>query len=450
MSAVAGLPTEPLSAVAGLPTEPHGTTAGLLPHELLHWPHRRNFLKLAGLAGLSWLTPVGELLAQKAARTREPAQSIILLWLAGGPSQLETFDPHPDTMIAAGTRAIPTAKKGIQLAQGFERLAEVMGSVSLVRSMVSKEGDHERGTYYMKTGYRPDPTVEHPSIGAIVCHELPAGRTAIPRHISILPSQWPSRGGFLGAEYDAFRTGDPADKLPDLTSFVSATRDTQRVSDLDVVDRAFARGRKKRVEGTQHRPTIERARSMMTSEQLAAFEVSREPLKLQREYGNAPFGRSCLAARRLIEVGVRCVEVTLSGWDSHANNHSIHREQLGILDPAFSALIRDLKERDLLKKTVVICAGEFGRTPRVNPAGGRDHWPSGYSLAIAGGGIRGGFALGETDPEGVRDPRDPVSIADVHATVLAALDLDSLRENVTPQKRPIKLSQGQPIEALLA
>jgi hypothetical protein len=393
---------------------------------------------------------VSHLLAQKAERAREPARSIILLWLAGGPSQLETFDPHPGTMIAGGTRAIPTAAKGIQLAEGFERLAGVMDSVSLVRSLVSKEGDHERGTYYIKTGYRPDPTVEHPSIGAIVCHELPAGATAIPRHISILPSQWPSRGGFLGAEFDAFKTGDPAQKLPDLTAFVSGSRDAERVRDLSVVERAFTRGRERQVAATQHRATIERARTMMTSAQLAAFEVSREPKKLQSEYGNTSFGRACLAARRLIEVGVRCVEVTLDGWDTHANNHSIHRERLGILDPAFSALIRDLKERDLLKKTVVICAGEFGRTPRINPAAGRDHWPNGFSLAMAGGGVRGGYAHGRTDPEGTKDPVDRVSISDVHATVLAALGLDSLKENITPQQRPIKLSQGQPIEALLA
>ena len=162
---------------------------------------RRGFLKLAGL---SWLTPVGELLAQQAEKTREPAQSVILLWLGGGPSQLETFDPHPDKKIAGGTKAIATAAKGIQLAEGFEQLAGQMGSVALIRSMVSKEGDHERGTYMMKRGYRPDPTVEHPSIGAICCHELPVGKTEIPRHISILSGNWPSRGGFLGAEFDPF------------------------------------------------------------------------------------------------------------------------------------------------------------------------------------------------------------------------------------------------------
>src|SRR4051794_22473950 len=167
------------------------------PGQGLLLPDRRQVLKLGSLAGLSWLTPVGHLLAAQAERGRTPAQSIILLWLAGGPSQLETFDPHPGTAIAGGTRAIPTAVRGVQLAQGFERLAEVMPVVSLVRSLVSKEGHHERGTYLMKTGSRPDPTVEHPSIGAICCHELPVGPAEIPRHVSILPGRWPGRGGFL-------------------------------------------------------------------------------------------------------------------------------------------------------------------------------------------------------------------------------------------------------------
>ena len=173
----------------------------------------------------SWLTPVSEALARQAETSRQPAKSIILLWLAGGPSQLETFDPHPNTKIAAGTGAIGTAVKGVQLASGFGRLAEGMDKVALIRSMVSKEGDHERGTYLMKTGYRPDPTVEHPSIGAICCHELPVGQTDIPRHISILTGQWPSRGGFLGGEFDAFQIGDPNGRLPDVTATGPGRRD---------------------------------------------------------------------------------------------------------------------------------------------------------------------------------------------------------------------------------
>ncbi|HMF14538.1 MAG TPA: DUF1501 domain-containing protein, partial [Gemmataceae bacterium] len=308
-----------------------------------HWLNRRGFLTIAGAAGLSWLTPVSRVLARAAESKRAPAQSIIILWMAGGPSQLETFDPHPDTEIAGGTRAIATAVKGVQLAEGFDRLADQMGSVALVRSLLSKEGDHERGTYLMKTGYRPDPTVVHPSIGAICCHELPekaaAGkRTEIPRHVSILPSQWPSRGGFLGDTYDAFKTGDPAQKVPDVASLVSAERDCRRLEDLDVVERAFAQGRRHRAEATLHRATLNSARTMMTSEQLAAFDVTREPRKLLQSYGDTPFGRGCLAARRLIEVGARCVEVTLDGWDTHADNHALQRKRVDTLDPAFATL----------------------------------------------------------------------------------------------------------------
>lgn len=411
---------------------------------------RRDLLKCAGLAGLSWLTPVGHLLASQAEAHRQPAQSVILIWLAGGPSQLETFDPHPDKRISAGTRAIATAVRGVQLAQGYERLAEVMTSVSLVRSLVSQEGDHERGTYFMKNGYRPDPTVAHPSIGAICCHELPTGGTGIPRHISILPGQWPGRGGFLGGEYDAFKTGDPLQPLPDVTSQVSVERDAQRVLDLEVVERAFRRGRRGPVAATLHRETIERARVMMTSAQLKAFDVKQEPAAIRESYGDTPFGRACLAARRLTEVGVRCVEVTLDGWDTHVNNHATHRKLAGELDPALSALIRDLKERGTLDKTVVLCTGEFGRTPKVNLAGGRDHWPNGFSLAIAGGGIRGGQVIGETDPEAIKDPAKPTAIADIHATVLKAVGLEPRKENVSPVGRPIQLSQGTTIGALLS
>jgi hypothetical protein len=415
--------------------------------------HRRSFLRLAGIAGAAWMTPISHLLARAAEAQpdrRKPAQSIIMLWMQGGPSQLETFDPHPGKAIAGGTGAIATAVKGVQLAPGLERTAEEMGSIALVRSMVSKEGDHERGTYTMKTGFRPDPTVVHPSIGAICCHELPVAAVDIPRHVSILPGQWPARGGYLGEIYDAFKTGDPAGDVPDTLSRLSPQRDEQRLKHLDMVDSAFARGRRRRVEETLHRETVERARKMMSSEQLKAFDVSKEPLALRRAYGETPFGRACLAARRLIEVGVRCVEVTLDGWDTHANNHALVRERLTILDPAFSALLRDLRERGLLERTLVACAGEFGRTPAINPLGGRDHWPVGFSLALAGGVIRGGHVLGATDPDGKEKPTDPVTVGDLHATILTAVGIDPKKVNQTPIGRTVRFSEGTPVAALLA
>lgn len=412
--------------------------------------NRRSWLRgAAGLGGAAWLTTVANVLADEPALGRhEPAQSIILLWMAGGPSQLETFDPHPGHAISGPTRAIDTAARGVQLAEGFERVAAEMGSISLVRSLVSKEGDHERGTYFVKTGYRPDPTVMHPSLGAICCHELSPGRTEIPRHISILPGQWPSRGGFLGDQYDAFKTFDPREKVPDVAPRVAPARVQERLDDLQLVERTFAEGRQQAVGATRHQATMSDARRMMTSEQLKAFDVGSESAALRAEYGDTPFGRGCLAARRLIEVGVRCVEVTLTGWDTHAKNFTGHQEQLRILDPAMAALVKDLRDRGLLKRTVVMCGGEFGRTPAINRLDGRDHWPHGFSMALAGGGLRGAV-VGATDPEGSKTVADPHSIGDVHATVLTALGIDPQKENISPSGRPIKLADGKPIAALL-
>ena len=243
---------------------------------------------------------------------------------------------------------------------------------------------------------------------------------------------------------------DLSGKLPDVSAQVSAPRDAARLKDLEVIESAFARGRRRRVDSTLHRETLTRARAMMGSEQLKAFDVTQEPASLRAEYGDTPFGRACLAARRLIEVGVRCVEVTLGGWDSHINNHEIHAGLAAELDPAFSALLKDLASRDLLDRTVVLCGGEFGRTPTVNVAGGRDHWTNGFSLALAGGGLRGGLAIGKTDPKGVEDPTRPTAVEDVHATVLKTLGLDPAKENLAPATgRPVKLSAGRPIAELI-
>ena len=187
----------------------------------------------------------------------------------------------------------------------------------------------------------------------------------------------------------------------------------------------------------------------MTSEQLQAFHLDEEPIAVRLKYGDSPFGRACLAARRLTEVGVRCVEVTLGGWDSHVNNHETHRQRIRDLDPAYAALIRDLTRRGQLGRTIVLCGGEFGRTPKINPLGGRDHWPLGSSLAIAGGGLKGGIAVGATDPEGRAAPARPASMADIHATVLTTLGINPVQEFVAPVGRPLKLSEGKVIDELI-
>ena len=414
---------------------------------------RRTLLKMAGMAGLTWLTPLGQLLALEAEKSKDPrAKSVIILWLAGGPSQLETFDPHAGSSIAYGTRAIKTSIKDVQLAAGFERTADILANMSLIRSVTSLEGDHERATYNIQTGYRPSPTVVHPSIGSIISHELPDQKIEIPTHISILPGQWPSRGGYFGAAYDAFKTGDPAKPIPDISSRIDSKRQEQRLKNLSVMEEAFREGRQPDLDSgkTLHDVTMQKATRMMTSDQVKAFDVKQVPNAERLAYGDTPFGRGCLAAVRLVQTGVRCVEVTLNGWDTHTNNHQGHAALAKVLDPALSALIADLKRLDLLERTIVLCGGEFGRTPKLNPLGGRDHWPHGFSVAIAGGGIQSGRVVGETDPSGEKQkPANPVRVEDIHATILRALGINPEKEIMTPIGRPIALSEGSEIKELL-
>jgi uncharacterized protein (DUF1501 family) len=421
---------------------------------------RRTLLKAAGASGIGWLTPVAEQLARSAEQTakRQPAKSVIVLWLAGGPSQLETFDPKPGSDIAAGTKSRSTSAKPIQIAADYERLADQMHHIALVRSVVSKEGDHERATYAVKNGYRPDPTLVHPSIGAILCHQL-HDAVEIPRHISILPGQWPARGGYFGPQHDAFKVYDPQGPIPDVTATVDDARMKKRIADLNLVEAEFTRRRLKQLDGakTLHMATTQAALKMMSSEQLKAFDVKQESAGVLEQFGDSAFGRGCLAAARLIEVGVRCVEVTLDGWDSHVNHHETHSKRAKELDPAFAALLRYLAERQRLDSTLVLCGGEFGRTPTVNPTGGRDHWPHGFTIALAGGGIRGGQVIGETSAIVPEDGKlwdkhikQPRTIGDIHATVLDALGIRYDDEITTPIGRPMKLSEGTPIRQLLS
>lgn len=434
-----------------------GSPEHLSRRSLLRGLGGAGLLGATSLGGASWLTPLSEALAVSAEKSSQRPKSVIVLWLQGGASQLDTFDPHPGSEISFGTKAIDTNVRGIQFAEGLEQSAELMSDFSVVRSVVSKEGDHARGIYNMKTGFRPFPGVIHPSIGAVVCHELPpataGGQTLdIPTHISILPSNFAGRGGYLGAEFDAFQVGDPVNPVPDLRSRVDDQRNERRFDALSVLEKSFARGRLADLEGsrTLHQTAIGNARKMMTSEQLDAFNVSERPKAEREAFGENRFGRGCLAAMALVEAGVRCVEVTLNGWDTHVDNHEGQMKQKAILDPALASLIRGLKERDLYDDTIVMVGGEFGRTPKINLTEGRDHWPHGFSVVLGGGGLRSGLAIGETDPGGEKqDPADPVRVEDVHATVLHQLGIDYEYELLTPIGRPLPISEGRPIRTLL-
>ena len=417
-----------------------------------HW-NRRNLIKAAGLSGLSWLTPIANHLAVAAENDKNSRpKSVILLWLQGGASQLETFDPHPGKAIAYGAKAISTSVKGIKFGDHLEQTAELMNDFSLIRSVVSKEGDHSRATYNIKTGHRLFPGLEHPSIGAVICHEMEDPGIDIPTHISIIPANSPGRGGYLGAKFDAFQIGDPNSPVPDVRSRVSEIRTKSRLESLEILEQGFARGRLADMDKnrTQHATNLERAQRMMTSDQLSAFEVGKEPRSELDSFGHTPFGRGCLAAVRLITAGVRCVEVTLNGWDTHTNNLELQNRKIDILDPALASLIKTLKTRGLYDDTIIVCASEFGRTPKHNAVQGRDHWPHGFSVLIGGGGVAGGKVVGATDPTGEKlTPANPVKIEDIHATVHAALGIDYEYELPTPINRPVPISEGKPVREIL-
>ena len=396
----------------------------------------------------------------------DPARpkSVILLWMQGGPSQLETFDPHPGGRIGGESKAIKTSAKGVQISDTLPQTAEIMHLVSLVRTVTSKEGDHERAIYNAKTGYRPDPTLKHPSLGAVVVEDADRHRDdsvpeiTIPRHVSIVPQSSPGRGGYLGAKYDAFKINDPGGPVPDIRRPTKDDRYQRRLTDLYQLEKEFRRGRLVGLETERmlHEEATRAAVNMMTSEQLDAFDISKEPNADQRAFGDSPFGRGCLAASRLIEAGTRCVEVTLGGWDTHANNHALQSSACRNLDPALASLLKRLEARDLLDTTLVLCGGEFGRTPNINVAGGRDHWPHGFSILMAGCGIRRGVVHGATSnnpqsdgEEELKRLKDPVTIADIHATAMHALGLEFDFELDTPIGRPMKRSEGTPIQQIL-
>lgn len=405
---------------------------------------RRRWLGALGLGALG--------LWASAARGTSPSKtagpSLVVLWLRGGPSQLETFDPKPGTSIGGPTRGIATSVRGVELAEGMPKTAEILDRMVLLRAVSGKEGDHERAITLMTTGYRPDPSVPRPSIGAICAHELPNAELEIPSYVSILGDGVARQGGYFGAGLDPFVIGDPDDPIPDVRARVDADRYDRRLEDLSFVEADFAAKHPDTAAKARHAERTRRALATMRSEDLAAFSIDDEPTAVLDAYGRTPFGRGCLAARRLVEAGVRSVEVTLSGWDTHIDHFDASRPLVQTLDDALSALVRDLEARAILDRTLILCAGEFGRTPRINATEGRDHWPDAFSVALAGGGLPRGVVLGETSRED-GTARETVPVADVGATVLAALGIDPELEVETELGRPVKLSEGKPIAELV-
>jgi len=393
-----------------------------------------------------------------ARRRAERQKSLIVLWMNGGMSQLETWDPHPGTKSGGEVKDIATSAKDVRISELLPQIAEQLHSCMLIRSLTSKEGDHERGAAFVKTGYRPEPTLKYPTLGAIAAHELPDPAVEIPQHVALASGRTVPEGGYLGNQWNAFRVYQPGKGLSNLRAHANPERQADRLEGLDVVSRQFERGRQFGAKRTLHQDTLDKALTMMSSEQLEAFKLDNESASIKAAYGDTAFGRGCLVARRLVEVGVRSIEVNLSGFDTHVANHSGHITQCKILDPAIATLIQELRDRDLLESTIVLCISEFGRTPHINAAQGRDHWPNWFSCLIAGGGFREGVVIGKTPHDMLEGkqidgkltlPEKPVLVPELYATIMATMGIDFRKEILTPIGRPIRFADALPAAYLL-
>ncbi len=416
---------------------------------------RRSALGMMAACGLSFSLP--GMTAKAAVRRRdERPKTLITLWMNGGMSQLETWDPHPGTPSGGDVKSIKTSLPELEISDFMPQMAEQMHGVTLIRSLTSLEGDHARGAAYVKTGYRLEPTLVYPSLGAIAAHQLPDASVEIPQHVALGADSSFPRGGYLGNEWDAFRVFNPGRSLTNLKASVSDDRLAKRTKGLDLISDRFAKLRPTADKATLHRDTVQRALKMMSTEQLKAFELDDVPKEILTAYGDSRFGRGCLVARRLVEVGVRSIEVSLNGFDTHVNNHAGQKTQADILDPAFATLLTELRERDLLESTIVLCISEFGRTPRINGAGGRDHWPNWFSCVAAGGGFREGLVIGET-PGTIASPNSkvkpkptkPLTIPQLYATIMHSMGIDWNEEIITPIGRPIRFADADPVAELL-
>ena len=422
-------------------------------------PSRREFL-FTGVIGTLGLT-MGDLFKLQAAgqAPKAVAQSVIQIYLPGGMSAQETFDPklHAPIEYRGPFNPLKTRLEGVHFSEVMTQTAKVADKITVVRSMTHGEADHDRGTHNMFTGYRPSPALQYPSFGSIVSHELGA-RNDLPPYICI-PSQPNTFAGtgYLGSAYGPFSLGnDPANsnfKVRDLSlpTGVDESRFATRREMRATVDAHFSALEKSdALEGMDS--FYQRAYAMLSSDKArAAFSLADEPQKIRDDYGSGTAGQRMLLARRLVEAGVRFVSLTYGGWDHHDNIKNAMTSQMPKFDQALAALIRDLDQRGLLDSTLVMVTTEFGRTPKINGTAGRDHYPKVFSIVLAGGGIKRGHVHGASDPTGGEPESEPLMVPDLAATIYNQLGIDPLKKLLAPGNRPIAIvKDGEVQKGLLA
>ncbi len=397
---------------------------------------RRNALRLGLGALAAGVTTAAH--ATATAPAAGTAKACILLFMVGGASQIDTWDPKPGRPTGGEFGTIRTTLPGVHISEHLPLLARRTGDLAILRSLTYREGNHARARYLMHTGFVPAGGARHPGLGAHVDAAQAPG-SPLPGNIAIGgPGH---EAGLLGSRHDPFVVGNPAKHVRNIEAVVSPDRLDARLDLWSEFQHDFAAGRSEAAVAG-HQSNVEKAIRMMRAEEVEAFDVNAEPREALDRYGPTKFGQGCLMARRLVERGVPFVEVQMGGWDTHENNFERVAALSAELDAAMSALLDDLRDRGLLDETLVVWMGDFGRTPRINARGGRDHYPTVASAVLAGGGIRGGQVIGATDPDGYEVRDRALAVADVHRTVHTKLGLDPDNVNLSDGGRPIAAVDG--------
>ncbi|MDH3590910.1 MAG: DUF1501 domain-containing protein [Planctomycetota bacterium] len=419
---------------------------------------RRDFIAgaakgLLGLSAVPWMTKfaaaqeTGQIPLQPAT-----ARNVIYLYMAGGMSHLDTFDMKPGAATQGPIEAIKTNAAGVRVSQYFPQLARHMDKVAVINSMNSNQGAHAQGRYYMHTSYQLRGTIRHPSIGAWLENMRGRLNTKLPAHVVVGGGAQMASNGFFDASLTPLPVGDPSGGLANShrVEHVTEERFEHRIHRLDKMNKAF-RGKYDARELKNYAKVYQEAMRLMDSKDLEAFDIDKESEAVRAAYGDGRFGQGCLLARRLVERGVRFVEVVSGGWDTHSENFDQMGDLCPPIDRALSSLLADLDARGLLDETLVVLATEFGRTPDIvqDRNLGRNHYPKAFSCLLAGGGIKGGRTYGKTDPEGREVIADMVKVEDFNATLAYALGLPLEFKVYSPSGRPFKVAHdGKPVKAL--
>lgn len=418
---------------------------------------RRHFHKhLAGSAAMaSTAFSFGHALAANVDQLRQTRKSAILLWMGGGPSTIDLWDLKPGAPTGGPFRPISTTGNA-QISEHLPLLAQQMHHLSVVRSMSTREADHNRGRYYMHTGFVPNPSIEHPSYGSVIAHELFSQRPELQIPPFVAVGGAGAGPGFLGMAWAPFSVTSNG-RIRNLDMKLDDKRLMQRVAALELIESNFIKQTRPGAAGQnslagEHQKVLRKTLDLMTSDQMQAFKVEQEPAEVKERYGTSGFGQGCLLARRLVEAGVPFVEVDLGGWDNHSDIfNTLSDRKLPEMDRAMSALVADLAQRELLQDTAIIWMGEFGRTPRINQDAGRDHWARSWSVVVGGAGLKGGLVVGETNSDGTEVLSEPFSSEDLMATVCKGLGISLETTYTSKNGRPMKIAGGgKLIQELLA